>query len=110
MEWLVFRVQGSASDPYRVSFGKRDSNLTARCNCDAAMNGLHCKHRIRILQGDTTGIVSDNAAEVATVQEWAKGTDVEAVLTKLLAAERRLSRAQADVKRLKKELFEAFVD
>lgn len=88
MEELVFLVKGSSAAPYEVTFIKDGNSLTALCTCPAGTYGNFCKHRIAILHGDTRSITSDNAAKAATVMVWLKGTDVEAALAELQAAEK----------------------
>jgi len=88
MEELVFIVKGSSVDPYEVTFVKDGSSLTAICTCPAGTYGNVCKHRIAILEGDSSSITSDNGDLVATVRDWLPGTDVDAALTELREAEK----------------------
>ena len=68
MSTVSFHVQGSAEEPYNVTFQKRsDTNLSAYCTCPAGKNGQYCKHRINIMAGSTTGIVSGNQQDVEEV-------------------------------------------
>ena len=83
METITFMVQGSAAEPYRVTFKKNDSNLSAYCTCPAGENGMYCKHRFRILSGETKGIVSGNENAVASAVTWLSGTDVEQAIREL---------------------------
>jgi DNA ligase (NAD+) len=110
MSEIVFRVQGSEAEPYRVSFAKNGDNLTARCTCRAGYMGQFCKHRLDILCGDTGAIVSDNLADVTIVTSWLTGSDVEAALHRLAAAEATLAKAQAEVSGLKKALAKKLLD
>ena len=87
MQELTFLVKGSSKDPYEVIFIKDGDSLTAICSCPAGQHGNFCKHRIAILDGKSTAIVSDNADSVATVVDWLPGTDVDAALTALRAIE-----------------------
>ncbi len=88
MEELVFLVKGSSADPYEVTFIKDGASLTAICTCPAGTYGNFCKHRISILDGNAQAITSDNADQAATVVGWLSGTDVEAALSEMRAAER----------------------
>lgn len=67
METREFLVQGSALEPYKVTFKKVGGNLSAYCTCPAGENGMYCKHRFNILEGSTKGIVSGNEADVQIV-------------------------------------------
>ena len=88
MDELKFLVKGSSADPYEVIFIKDGDSLTALCSCPAGQHGNFCKHRISILDGKTKGVVSDNAGSVATAVGWLSGTDVEAALAEVRAAEK----------------------
>ena len=110
MEEITFLVQGSAPEPYVVRFKKDGGNLTAHCTCPAGAVGQYCKHRFRILDGCAEGIVSDNAAAVSTVVAWLAGSDLEAALRAVRAAEDRLETAKNELSACKKKLARALVN
>ncbi len=89
METTQFKVQGSAAEPYTTTFKRDGINLIAHCTCPAGEVGQYCKHRLRILSGETDGIVSGNEKDVVIVQSWLKGTDVEAALNGLTEAQQK---------------------
>lgn len=104
METLEFLVQGSAVEPYRVSFRRDGVNLSGYCTCPAGENGMFCKHRIRILHGLVEAIVSDNSAEVSTVASWLAGTDVETALNAVTRLEKEAERIKSELSAAKKAL------
>jgi len=104
MASVTFQVQGSASEPYEVVFSREGSNLTATCTCPAGVVGQYCKHRFNILYGAVDGIVSNNENEVATVVGWLPGTDVEAAMNVVAAAEVEVERAKKAAAAAKKAL------
>jgi hypothetical protein len=104
METKTFFVQGSAPEPYKVGFYKINGQLRASCSCQAGENGMYCKHRLRILQGDTTGLVDGNLKDIETVQSWLPGTDLERALDECLKAERVFREAEKEFKAAKKLL------
>lgn len=104
MEEIVFRVQGSAAEPYVVQFKKDGSNLIAKCDCPAGVIGQSCKHRLRILDGSNEGIISGNADEIERIVAWLKGSDVETTIRQLRDAEERQEVAKKEVAMLKKKL------
>lgn len=107
MEELTFLVQGSAAEPYEVIFIKDGDSLTAICSCPAGQNGNYCKHRISILDGDPSAIVSDNASEASKIRGWLPGTDVEAALTGLRQLEREADTDKKALAAAKKKLARA---
>lgn len=108
MPEINFMVQGSAEDPYEVTFLKQEDRLLVLCSCPAGTNRRHCKHRVAIMNGSASDVVSDNREELATVRDWLRGTAVEAALEALnraagggdaralAAAKARLARAMND--------------
>jgi hypothetical protein len=110
MNTVEFLVQGSAPNPYRVVFRKIGLNFTATCTCPAGEVGQHCKHRIRIILGDPTDIVSKNVESVIEVQNWVKGTDVESALDDMLDAEKYFEDAKKRLSLMKKRFARLLVN
>ena len=108
MKELVFSVQGSAKEPYKVTFQKNGDNLSAYCTCPAGNNGQFCKHRFNILGNFTVGIVSGNEHEVDTIASWLSGTDVEDALTELINSEEQFEIAKSKLASAKKRLANLF--
>lgn len=110
MNQIKFLVQGSADAPYEVVFSKVDRGLLyASCSCEAGLRGMHCKHRILILEGNAMGIVSDNMADISTVQSWLKGTALESALMAVWEHEDAVAEAQRELRLAKKGLARVMV-
>ena len=101
---INFLVQGSAKDPYEVTFIKDGDNLAALCTCPAGKMGQYCKHRINILGGSIKNVVSENVDDVKVVESWLPGTDVETALIEVLAAEKEFKAAKQNLMNYKKKL------
>ena len=104
MDTRTFLVQGSAPAPYVVTVSREGDNLTATCTCQAAVNGLICKHRLRILQGVMDGVVGDRSDDVVAVRAWLVGTDVEGAIQAVVVAESELEAAKNAVSLAKRKL------
>ena len=114
MAEIEFLVEGSAPEPYRVTFLKDRNTINAYCTCPAGENGLHCKHRFAILAGDGSAIVSENKAQLATVKAWLPGTELEnafvelgeaehdydAAIKRLATAKRKIAKAMGSKRKL----------
>jgi uncharacterized Zn finger protein len=105
---IQFHVQGSSADPYLVTFVRERDSLAAFCTCAAGSIGQYCKHRLALLTGDTSAVVSGNQADEETIRQWLKGSPLEAALEAVNAAERQLAEAKLLVTAAKKRLTEAF--
>lgn len=110
MEEICFLVQGSAEEPYKVTFHKKGNNLSAYCTCPAGLNGQYCKHRFRILEGSAEGVVSGNLADIMIVKSWLPGTDVEAALMEVAEKEKALEKASKALSIAKKSLARSMRD
>ena len=66
--------------------------------------GLCCRHRTRILRGNTEGIVSGNLEDVKIVQGWIAGSDIEEAALNLAKGEAALERARKNIAAAKREL------
>jgi hypothetical protein len=105
-----FLVQGSASEPYKVTFKKSGNNLSAYCTCPAGENGMYCKHRFNILGGSTKGVVSSNLPDVQVVTSWLLGTDIEAAIKAVKVLEKEEERIKLELSAAKKVLARAMLD
>ena len=110
MDSFEFLVQGSAPEPYRVSFPREGRNLSAHCTCPATESGSYCERRINILRGAADGVVSKNTADVATVAGWLKGTDVDAALQTVIRLEKEAERIKEALISAKQTLSEYLLD
>lgn len=106
MKIYRFKVQGS-SEPYDITFSSEANTLKARCTCPAGENGLHCKHRIEIMRGKTSSILSGNENQVAEIVQLMKGTDLEKMFLQYEEAERTYDFAQKQFAKAKKALAKA---
>ena len=111
MEQIIFEVQGSEAEPYRVTFTRRsESNFSAYCTCAAGSNGQYCKHRFSILGGLVDGVVSANIQDISTIQSWLPGTDVHTALLRVAELEERAAQIKKELTAAKKAVAAAMRD
>jgi uncharacterized Zn finger protein len=104
METLLFSFQGTAAEPYEVTFVRDGIKLSAYCTCPAGNNGQYCKHRFSILAGQAAGVVSSNSTQVSIVTSWLPGSSLAMAMDALAAAEGDLKRAQQALSIAKKRV------
>lgn len=102
-----FLVQGSEPSPYKVVFRKEGTNLKATCNCKAGVNGMLCKHRLSILDGEKGAVVSENPDQVAEVASWLAGSNVAGAISEVVSLEVQKKQIEAKIKRAKKMVADA---
>ena len=110
MNELIFMVQGSESEPYRVVFRREAANFTATCTCRAGEAGQVCKHRVNLLKGETNGLVSANSEQLSYLPDMFAGTDVERAFERLAEAEAALEAAKTEFAKRKKALARTMTD
>jgi hypothetical protein len=101
-EIATFLVSGSGPEPYQVEFVKDDSGLKAYCNCLAGSHGSYCKHRVSILTGDRSGIVSDVDDKFELISKWLPDTGLESALEEFVSAQKEKPLDKARVAEAKK--------
>ena len=94
---LEFQVKGNTATPYRVVFDREGDAVYATCSCAAGEMSQACKHRIALLDGGPSALISANADDVAVLRAMMAGTALQSSYGKLLAA-------QADVEAAKRRL------
>jgi hypothetical protein len=107
MERLEFLIEGSQGDEYFVVFEVNGGNANAFCTCQAGSNGLYCKHRFGIMDGDVSCLLSDNTADVVRLKGLMKGSDLENAYNRVLEAEAIHTTAKRNLDAAKKALAKA---
>lgn len=74
---LNFVVKGSTGNLYEITARRVEGRLRMTCTCQAGQNGLWCKHRTALLNGEFDHLSSGNLNDMATLAEIASGAVVE---------------------------------
>jgi hypothetical protein len=106
MEQYTFEVKGS-SGLYKVTFTKKDEQVLTSCTCQAGEHSLHCKHRLAIIAGDTSNVLSGNESQIELVAGLIKGTVLEEVLCQFEQAKKEFDLAERRLNKAKKVLTKA---
>ena len=65
---FVFYVQGSAAEPYKITFNT-NGRFTASCSCPAGENLTLCKHVLSLLEGDSSSVKIGEPSDLFIVCE-----------------------------------------
>ena len=107
MQQLRFTVEGSKGDEYQILFEREGDNLDVFCTCPAGDNGMYCKHRFALMEGDVTKLLSENENEVPAIKDMLAGTDVEAAYNQVKEIQAQHDEISARLKTAKKVLAKA---
>ena len=107
---VKFLVQGSSEEAYEVTFsGLASNNMSVFCTCQAGKHRLICKHKINILRGSAENVLSNNADEIKTLQEWLKGTALEREIAEMDRLEIEYEKAKNAFSRSKKSVAKSMI-
>lgn len=104
---LVFLVQGSKGDDYTVTFIRNGLRAHAFCTCQAGQNGQYCNHRISLLDGDVSSLVSENVEDMERLKLLIAGSDLESAYRAMCAATSTFDNAKNDLYKAKRVLAKA---
>jgi hypothetical protein len=96
MERLTSFVEGSKGKQHRVTFTKNGAEMRAYCRCAGGVKGGICDHRIALLNGDGSKLVSGYETSLETVRAWLPGTELEVVLHWCNEAKRAFERSKTE--------------
>ena len=98
-----FEIKGT-SGTYKVIVRKDGDIASASCSCAAGIQGMHCKHRIALLTGDTSKLLSTNYQEALNLKEFIRETTLERALIEFREAESNYERTKKELSARKKAL------
>lgn len=73
-------VAVGSGDKYLIEACRDGRNATITCSCQAGQHRQHCKHWFALMDGDVTGLLSDNTRDVELLQVIKAGTDIDKYL------------------------------
>ena len=74
---LKFIVRGSKGDEYEIIAEKSQTSLRISCTCAAGMQGTWCGHRLALIGGDTSSLLSGSEEDMKSLREMLTGTLLE---------------------------------
>ena len=90
---------------YAVEFSLESGKLHVYCRCPAGILGKWCKHKMRLISGDVTGVLSTSgAADMAEVLSWIRNSEFPRLLDEMKTAENEMQAAKVKMDKVKKVL------
>jgi hypothetical protein len=101
-----FEVKSDSSEEiYSVVFGFNNDIITINCDCPAGQMKTLCKHRLRLLDGDVTGLIKqDQVTALAPILDKIDKNRISDLYKDLNEVEKELKRLASLKKKLKKEI------
>lgn len=101
---ISFLVKGSKPEPYTVTFKFDDKSFAAICTCPAGEEGMHCKHRVNFLNGDTSNVVNGNKEDIKLVLESYSRSELKTLLDSLILNGNEIERLKKESLTIKKKI------
>lgn len=87
MEIHLLARSSSRPEPYDVCFKRENGLLTITCECEGAVHGLACKHRLALAAGNHRMLFDPSKkAELAMAAAWAQSSSLVSLLEEADAA------------------------
>jgi hypothetical protein len=98
-----FEVKSDSSEEvYNVVFGFKDDIITINCDCQAGQMKNLCKHRLRLLDGDVSGLINqDQVKALAPVLDRIDKNKISDLYKDLNEVEKELSGIEKELRRIK---------
>ena len=103
-------VSQSTGEVYYIELSRNGDNLTCTCTCPAGQKGMHCKHRLSILNGDISDVDSGDTDKMHLIEGMLEGTDVDQALNELRKLEEQKAELDKAIKAQKKVLGKSLND
>lgn len=111
MEKIVEVKSSSADDIYEVTLKNIDGIISLNCTCKAGIVKQKCKHRLSLLEGDVSNLVSES--DIPVVQEFLNSIEagkLESLFSDLEEIEKEIKKLTNKKKKISKETWKKFSD
>lgn len=92
---------------YVVAFSLESGKLRVHCGCPAGVLGKWCKHKMRLISGDVSGVLGSGAADMVEVLGWIRNSEFPRLLDEMKLAEGEMQAAKTKMDNVKKALEKA---
>ncbi len=90
---------------YAVAFILEFGRLNVYCKCPAGILGKWCKHKMRLISGDVTGVLATSGAvDMVEVLSWIRNSEFPRLLDEMKTAKNEMQVAKIKMDKVKKTL------
>ena len=107
---LEFEVKSGEGVTHKIVADRAGDNLTLTCDCPTAFQGNICAHRLVLLAGDTSLLVSDNAGDIDELKTMVQGTDVDQCMREIAELDAQIRTLSTKLDDVKKNLADSLND
>lgn len=97
----VYKIRGSATEPYVVTVTKAGNELRVSCTCAAGEKGQACKHRLGLLVGQPEDVVE---GDPQAISGWLEGTSLHAAMLAVAELEAQAEEIKKKINAAKKQV------
>jgi hypothetical protein len=99
--------KGSQSEPYLIEIANHnDGQLEMRCNCQAGINGTHCKHRISVLTRSYSNVIYTDTTknDLELLESWIPNTKLESAHSYMVECQKKADEWKKELTNAKRKL------
>jgi len=101
----IIKAISSSDEPYDVYFEFSENKFKVHCNCPAGIYGKLCKHKIGLLDGDSSLLFNKTDYEVLEqIHEVVKKSKYIEIISSYNSIKREIEVAQKKEKKLKEQI------
>ncbi|MDZ7779018.1 MAG: hypothetical protein U5R14_03640 [Gemmatimonadota bacterium] len=101
LQSFTFVVRDSEGVDHEVTFIRHSAgHMSAHCTCSVDETERYCGHRLQLLDGDTTNLVSGNELEVEVLDWWLSCMDLKQTVARVRTEQRAGRAGQASAARI----------
>jgi hypothetical protein len=102
---IVLKVTSSSGEPYNIQLKFSDSHFTIFCNCQAGIFGKLCKHKVGLLDGDSSILFDKTDVEILKqIYELVNKSRYREMISSYNILKKQTEEAQGKEKRLKEQI------
>lgn len=102
---VILKAISSSGEPYDVHFDFLDNKLAVFCNCPAGIYGKLCKHKTRLLDGDSSMLFDKTYQNtLEQVHELVRKSKYIEIISSYILLKKEIEEAQKKEKKFREQI------